>query len=73
MPEVQMQPVRSSMISAIGYSIDRQILRVEFKNKAIYEYSDVPHETYLSLMSSGSAGKYFHANIKNSYQAFRVA
>lgn len=67
-----MQPVSSSMISAIGYSKEHQILRVQFKNQSVYEYSGVSRETYQALMNAGSVGKYFSANIKTAYEYYRV-
>jgi hypothetical protein len=67
-----MQSVSSSMISQIGYNQKLQILRVQFKNQSVYEYSDVSHETYQALMSAESVGKYFTENIKFNYEYYRV-
>jgi hypothetical protein len=60
-------PVSSSNLSAVGYDVDRQALEVEFKNGAVYEYSGVPDSEHDGLMSAGSKGTYFNANIKNRY------
>lgn len=60
-------PVSSSNLSAVGYDVDRQALEVEFKNGTVYEYAGVPDGEHDGLMSAGSKGTYFNANIKNRY------
>ncbi|MBB4606146.1 hypothetical protein GGR59_002391 [Xanthomonas arboricola] len=60
-------PVTSSNISSIGYDADSQILEVEFNNGSVYEYSGVPENEHVGLMSADSKGTYFNANIKKRY------
>lgn len=60
-------PVSSSNISSIGYDADSQTLEIEFNNGGVYQYSGVSQDVYDEMMSADSKGKYFHANIKNTY------
>lgn len=71
--DFQMKPVKSSQISEIGYNPAYSILRVQFKNKSIYEYNDVPNEIYEALENAVSVGKFFSANIKGVYAFHRVS
>jgi hypothetical protein len=60
-------PVTSTDIRAVGYEAESQTLEIEFNTGAIYQYSGVSPGEYEGLMASDSKGKYFHANIRNSY------
>jgi hypothetical protein len=60
-------PVSSSNIKAIGYDPESQLLEVEFNQGAVYEYRLVPAAVHQALMSAGSIGQYFAANIKGQY------
>ncbi|MGK3122194.1 KTSC domain-containing protein [Pseudomonas corrugata] len=60
-------PVSSSNIASIGYELETYTLQVEFNNGSIYDYYDVPEDMYTALISAGSVGSFFHANIRNTY------
>ncbi|MEC0543642.1 KTSC domain-containing protein [Bacillus inaquosorum] len=64
-------PVNSSNLSAVGYDSQSKVLRIVFKN-GTYDHFDVPKGVYDSLMSAPSKGKYYHACIKNRYRYVRV-
>jgi hypothetical protein len=57
--------VFSNMIESIGY--ENEILEIEYRSGAIYQYSSVPKEIFEGIMSSDSKGKYFHQNIFRKY------
>jgi hypothetical protein len=59
--------VNSSNVSSVGYDADSQTLEIEFNNGGVYQYSGVPESVYQGMMGADSKGKYFHANIKNTY------
>lgn len=67
---MQMIPVSSSDISSIGH--EGSTLHIRFNSGGLYAYYNVPASTYNSLMSAGSHGKYFHANIKGRYGDTRI-
>lgn len=66
-----MQPVNSSMAKAIGYDRTAQTLQVEFNNGSIYEYAGVEQETWESLQTADSIGKFYNSQIKGKYQCDR--
>ena len=59
--------VNSSNVSSVGYDANSQTLEIEFNNGGVYQYSGVPESVYEGMMGADSKGKYFHANIKNTY------
>lgn len=60
--------VTSSTISEIGYFSDSQVLRVKFKNGAIYEYQEVPYDVYQTVIEAESVGKAINSEVKGVYQ-----
>ena len=66
------QAVKSSNLHSVGYHADRQLLEIEFNGGEVYEYYQVPSETYESLMKADSKGRYHHQNIRNMYEYKRV-
>lgn len=67
---MQMIPVSSSNISSIGY--EGSTLHIRFHSGGLYAYYNVPLSVYNGLMSAGSKGRYFHANIKGRYGDTRI-
>ena len=65
-------PVSSSNLAAVGYDPANVTLEVEFLNGALYQYFDVPAHEHQGLMQAPSHGKYFAANIRNTYQYARL-
>jgi hypothetical protein len=61
------QFITSSDIHSAGYDIYAGTLEIEFNSGGIYQYFNVPVETYNNFMNAASHGKFFHAFIKNSY------
>ena len=68
---VQMIPVSSSTIVAVGYDDVNRKLYVEFRN-GTYVYYSVPRHVFDGLMAAYSHGEYHAAYIKNSYRYDRV-
>jgi hypothetical protein len=64
--------VKSSNIRSIGYDKDRKLLEIEFNSGSIYEYSNVPHVIYFSLLDAPSHGKYFGKYIRNIFPTRRI-
>lgn len=67
-----MIPVKSSNLVAVGYDAKTKELRVEFKNKKIWEYEDVPKEVVDNLIGAESVGKFFNENIKGKYKETQI-
>lgn len=64
---MDMTPVSSSNIAAIGYDADTKTLAVQFNNGRLYRYTGVPNGEYQNLLNASSVGSYFAANIKNIF------
>lgn len=50
--------VISSNIYSVGYIHKTNTLQIEFKNRQVYEYYNVPVSIYIEFMKSQSKGKY---------------
>jgi hypothetical protein len=64
--------VSSSHLSSIGYDPALSILEIEFNDGSVYQYVNVPQSEFDGLMSSGSHGTYFHANIRKRYSYSKI-
>ena len=70
--QIEMKPVVSSNLESVGYNTETEELYVKFKGSGTYKYSGVPVSTYNDLLSAGSAGKYFHSNVRNVFPYEKV-
>jgi len=59
----------SSMIYAVGYDEQAQILEVVFKRTGVYRYRNVPKKVYQELMAASSKGSYMRDMIIDVYPA----
>ena len=69
---MNMIPVSSSNLVAIGYDEASSTLRVEFKTGGTYDYYDVPQGEFDGLRTASSHGEYLARNIKGKYRYARV-
>lgn len=78
---MEMISVKSSNISQIGFDEKRQmsfgqeplsVMRIVFKNGAVYDYYRVPKSEFESLIKAESVGIYFHKHIKKYYHYEKV-
>jgi hypothetical protein len=63
---MDMIPVDSSNLSAIGYDYETATLRIDFLKGRSYEYYGVPAELYEGLLSAGSKGQFLNMYIKKA-------
>lgn len=65
-PAIELKPVESSQIKAVGYDESTQTLAVQFKHGAgaIYHYHGVDAETHAAFIGAESLGKFHGAYIK---------
>lgn len=64
---MERQSVVSSNIESIGYDKENEVMQVEFKYGAIYNYFDVPEKTFKDLINAESVGNAF-SKIKYRYR-----
>lgn len=60
-------PVTSSTILSVGYDDLTFVLEAEFTSGQIYQYFDVPRAHFDAMLTAGSVGAYFNANIRNVF------
>ena len=70
---MEMIPVDSSNISAIGYEPDNATLCIEFHGGRIYEYYDVPQHVFDEFLVASSKGSFAHQKIYKNYNQQRIA
>ena len=66
------KPVSSSMIAAVGYDPDSEVLEVEFHGQKVYKYEGVPVGVVEDLIAAPSIGRKFNELVKDFYEAERV-
>lgn len=66
-------PVRSSTLVSVGYDGQQQVLEIEFKRMAVYQYLDVPKALHEQLMASSSKGKFFDQKIREKFGTLKVS
>jgi hypothetical protein len=64
---MEMIPVISSAISAIGFDKPTQQMRIKFKQGDTYNFCRVPENIFLGLLSATSKGTYYDRYIKDKF------
>ena len=64
---VEMIPVNSSAIRAVGYDYDGSTLTVEFHTGRTYDHPGVPYSVYVEFMNTLSKGTYYNRHIRGRY------
>lgn len=69
---IELEPVHSSQILAIGHDTESSTLAVQFRRggQPLYHYGNVDRELYDRFRNSDSLGSFFHREIKPNPQAF---
>ncbi len=70
---LEMRPVSSSNIAAVGFDPENQNVHVEFLNGSTYAYMGVPEHEFQNLLSASSVGSYLNRHFKNVYPYQRVS
>jgi KTSC domain len=63
---MEMIPVRSSTIEAVGYDETSLVLHVRFLSGGTYEYIGVPQTIFQQLIQAPSKGSFFDTSIKKA-------
>lgn len=65
---IQLQPVESSQIAAIGHDAATNILAIQFKGRngpgSVYHYQNVDANTFDAFRTADSIGSHFYKHIK---------
>lgn len=67
---MEMKPVESSHIAAIGYDPETKTMRVQFRRMGIpgptYEAANVPAEEHAAFMEAESPGRFWHRSFRRN-------
>lgn len=69
---MEMKRINSGKLRAIGYSPRERILRIEFDDGSVTEYSGVGDEVWRRLSTSGSAWSYYRDTIEEEFSGRRT-
>jgi hypothetical protein len=68
-PVIDLTPVQSSQIAALGHDPVTNTLRVQFQGSgSTYDYAGVSAETAADFLKAESIGKFFGAQIKGKFE-----
>lgn len=59
--------VESVTLATVGYDDARELLQLEFRSRAIYQYFDVPAAVHQALLCAPSKGSYFNRAIRGRF------
>ena len=59
--------VESTTLATVAYDADRELLQLEFRDRAIYQYFGVPAELHEALLRAPSKGSYFNRVIRGQF------
>jgi hypothetical protein len=64
---MEMIPVRSSAIRAVGYDPNSMQMRILFEQGHAYDFCGVPAHIHRGLMEAASKGAYYNDHIRDKY------
>lgn len=67
--DIELSPVESSNIAAIGYHAPTRRMAVKFKSGGIHIYADVKPDDHAAFAGAESIGKHFHAHVRNVFKS----
>lgn len=59
--------VDSTSLATVAYNKTKELLLLEFRSRAIYQYFGVPGFVYQALLQAPSKGRYFNRVIRGRY------
>ena len=57
----------SSVVGAIKYDANKNILRVIYVSGSVYDYKEVPEKVYKEMKETFSKGEFLNKHIKTNY------
>ncbi|MGH8647711.1 MAG: KTSC domain-containing protein [Burkholderiales bacterium] len=59
--------VESTTLATVAYDAARELLQLEFRSRAVYQYFGVPAAVHEALLRAASKGSYFNRFIRGSF------
>ena len=63
----------SSSLASVAYDVERTILQIEFRDRSVYQYIDVPTKIHQDLLRADSKGAYFNRYVRNRFLSFKLS
>ena len=64
--------VVSSSLASVAYDTGRTILQIEFRDRSVYQYIQVPEDIHQDLLQADSKGAYFNQHIRNRFLSLKL-
>jgi hypothetical protein len=65
-------PIESSVLTSARYSYTHHLLHLKFRTGRLYEYTDIPAETFNELLRAESSGTYFNRHVRNCFPSNEI-
>ena len=65
--------VESTLLATVAYNPDRELLQIEFRDRAVYQYFQVPVPVQEALLRASSKGRYFNLAIRGRFPYARTS
>lgn len=69
---MQRTGVTSGTIRSVGYEAATAILELELVSGEVFQYFNVPLNTYIAFMNANSKGDFYNHNIKAVYESKKI-
>jgi KTSC domain len=64
--------VQSGLLARMAYDHHQTLLQLEFRGGTVYQYFQVPCQTYQDLLQAASKGAYFNRHIRRVFRCARL-
>ena len=65
--------VESTTLATVAYDEASEVLQLEFCNRAVYFYFDVPGAVHQALLGAPSKGRYFNHAIRGRFRCLPIS
>ncbi|HWT81161.1 MAG TPA: KTSC domain-containing protein [Candidatus Methylomirabilis sp.] len=65
--------VSSTTLTSVVYDETRQVLQLEFRSRALYQYWGVPQALHEALLGAPSKGRFFNQAIRGRFPFCRIS
>jgi hypothetical protein len=65
--------VSSTTLATVVYDEAREVLQLEFRSRAIYQYGGVPRAVHEALLAAPSKGRFFNQAIRGRFPFRRIS
>lgn len=70
--QIERKPIDSSMLRAVGYDPEHQVLQAEFHSGQVWNYVNVPPSKYDVFLAADSKGRFMHDHILGYYAEVKI-